>query len=132
MRALILATLTSLPSGASALKRQHLITIVGSLVGRNGVLGARPLSLPREQQEIAVWITHDECLRAPRLGSKRLNDLDARLLIFEEERLRILYRDRDAEQLFCGAPGSAATSVGMAKIVVWVWARIHHLRSCSL
>ena len=54
----------------------------------------RLIPAPGEQEEIAIRITHDERARAPRFGPERLNELDARVLVFEEERLRILDRDR--------------------------------------
>src|SRR5690349_12091607 len=52
------------------------------------------LTASGEQKKIAVRITHNERSRAPGFGPERLNKLDARVLIFEKERLGILHRDR--------------------------------------
>ena len=61
---------------------------------------------PGEQKEIAVRITYDEGSCAPRFGAERLSKLDARLLVFEKERLCIFQRDRSGEQLFGIAVGA--------------------------
>jgi len=75
------------------------------------------LTWPGEQQEIAVQITYDEGSCAPRFGPERLNELDTRSLIFDEERLRILQRNRSGEPLLGVAPaGIDYRVVDLAKI----------------
>ncbi len=62
--------------------------------------GARLLLPPREQDEIAVRITHDEGASAPRLRLEDLVKLHARSLKFQEERLCLFEDDRRREQMF--------------------------------
>src|SRR5689334_204758 len=70
-----------------------------------------------EQNEISIGITHDERSGAPGFRTQRLNKLDARLLIFEKQRLGILERDRRREQLFGVAPrGIDDRVIDLAKI----------------
>jgi len=53
----------------------------------------------REQKEIPVGITNDECSCAPRLGPQRLIEVDARGLVFKTKRRGVIQRDRRGEQL---------------------------------
>jgi hypothetical protein len=56
-------------------------------------------ALPGEQNEVAVWITHDEGSRAPWLAPERLSKFDTCRLVFEKERLCVIERNRSGKQL---------------------------------
>src|SRR4051812_5723153 len=63
------------------------------------------LSSPGEQEKIAVRIPNDECACPPRLGTKRLDELNACRLVCEKERLGVFERDRGRKQLLGVAAG---------------------------
>jgi hypothetical protein len=74
-------------------------------------------ALPGEQNEVAVWITHDERSRAPGLAPERLNKFDARRLIFEKERLRVIEGNRSGKQLLrVASDGVNDSLVDVAKV----------------
>ena len=71
-------------------------------------------ALPGKQNEVAVWITHDEGLRTPGLAPERLNKVDACRLIFEKERLRVIERNRRGKQLLRVASDGVDDRIGDA------------------
>ena len=74
-------------------------------------------ALPGKQNEVAVWITHDEGLRTPGLAPERLNKVDACRLIFEKERLRVIERNRRGKQLLrVASDGVNDSGVDVAKV----------------
>jgi hypothetical protein len=67
------------------------------LIFLSALVFRRLLASAREEDQIAIWIAHDECPRAPRLGLESLMEFDSRSLKLKKKRLRVIEGDGSGE-----------------------------------